>query len=585
LRLARIIFVLAAFTPGIARAQDVRLRLYSLHAPTEINLTATVGTLHWRICAGCPDNLTSSLYLNAFGEVLHLGGAGSTPEIFISGAYRIDSTGLPSIAASFPIEIQARENHLFVIAAIPIEEYVTAVLAGESGDFNNDEAMRAMAVAVRTYSTRFRGHHGKDGFDFCDTTHCQVPHWKNIPARVRAAVKATQGEVLWFSGAPIETYYHQNCGGMVAASSEVWPTVRESYLRGHPDPFCLAASQLKWETSIPVEDLDGALRDSGIDPPGHWTGLAIVSRSASGRAKRLRLEGGKSPVTVISASTFRYAVDRALGWNKIRSDLYDIRNSGDHVLFSGRGAGHGVGLCQAGAEEMGREGKTYREILSFYYPGTQLNKPEQTKWQKRTTERFQLISTAPEEDTALLPIAGKILKEDESAVGWKLSSRVSLQVFPTLNLFRDTTGQPGWVAAVTRGPTVRLQPFAELKKKSIVESTLRHEFFHLLVESHIHADIPLWFREGLVLYLAEPRAANPATQTMTDEQMEAVLRQPSDHEDVKRAYASSRARVAALAKQNGKQTILDWLRSGIPASALPQSATAPDQGTSEHPRK
>ena len=59
--------------------------------------------------------------------------------------------------------------------------------------------------------------------------------------------------------------------------------------------------------------------------------------------------------------------------------LYDIRNSSDYVLFSGRGAGHGVGLCQDGAEEMGREGKSYREILSFYYPGAQLNKPEQVK--------------------------------------------------------------------------------------------------------------------------------------------------------------------------------------------------------------
>ena len=143
--------------------------------------------------------------------------------------------------------------------------------------------MRAMAVAARTYSAHFRGKHGKDGFDFCDSTHCQVPHWTNVSARVRSAVKATQGEVLLFSGAPIETYYHQNCGGIVAASNEVWPTVRKAYLLGHPDPFCLAASPLKWESSIAVEDLDGALRDSGIDPPRHWTGLAIVSRSVSGR--------------------------------------------------------------------------------------------------------------------------------------------------------------------------------------------------------------------------------------------------------------------------------------------------------------
>jgi stage II sporulation protein D len=242
-----------------------------------------------------------------------------------------------------------------------------------------------------------------------------------------------------------------------------------------------------------------------------------------------------------------------------------------------------VGLCQDGAEEMGREGKTYREILAFYYPGAQLNKPEPVKWQKRTAERFELISTAPETDAAILPIAGKILKADERAIGWTFPTRVSLQIFPTLDLYRDTTGQPGWVAAVTRGHTVQMQPLAELRKKSIVESTLRHEFFHLLVESHIHADIPLWFREGLVLYLSDPRPAGDATQAMTDEQMEAVLRQPSDRDNVKRAYAAARVRVASLAQKNGKQTILDWLRSGIPASALANPATAPNHGANEHP--
>ncbi len=583
MKLARIIFIFAAFAPGIAQAQEVRLRLYSLHAPSEIKITAAAGGLHWRLCAACPDNSTNSLYLSAFGSMLHLGGAGNSPEVFISGAYTLEASGLPPFALSFPLQVQSRDGYLFLIAAIPFEEYVTAVLAGESGDFNNDAAMRAMAVAVRTYSAHFRGKHGKDGFDFCDSTHCQVPHWSNVSARVRAAVAATGGEVLLFSGKPIETYYHQNCGGIVAASNEVWPTVRKPYLRGHPDPYCLAASQLKWESSIPVEELDGALRDSGIDAPRHWTGIAVVSRSESGRAKRMRLEGGNTPPMDLSASSFRYAVDRTLGWNKIRSDLYDVRNSGDHILFSGRGAGHGVGLCQDGAEEMGREGKTYREILSFYYPGTQINMPEPVKWQKRNTERFELISAAPDVDAAILPVAEKALNADERAIGWKYLSRATLQIFPTLDLYRDTTGQPGWVAAVTRGRTVRMQPLAELKKKSILESTLRHEFFHLLVESHIHAEIPLWFREGLVLYLSAPLAKDSAGPLMPDEQMEATLRQPADREAVKRAYAAARARVASLTRQYGKQTILDWLRSGIPARALSNPASAPNHGAGEHP--
>src|SRR5258708_29209937 len=137
--------------------------------------------------------------------------------------------------------------------------------------------------------------------------------------------------------------------------------------------------------------------------------MEIVAGSESGRQQRLRLKVGSPPDILVSASSFRFAVNRALGWNKIRSDLYDLRNDGDHILFSGRGSGHGVGLCQAGAEEMARQGKDYKQILNFYFPGTHLWKTSADDWRKRTSERFELISTAPEEDSALLPIAEKLL--------------------------------------------------------------------------------------------------------------------------------------------------------------------------------
>src|SRR6266404_3172219 len=317
--------------------------------------------------------------------------------------------------------------------------------------------------------------------------------------------------------------------------------------------------------------------------PAGWTGIEIVSRSESGRAQRLRLRGGASSDTLISASSFRYAVNRALGWNKIRSDLYNLRNDGDHILFSGRGSCHGVGLCQAGAEEMARQGKDYRQILDFYFPGTHLSKTSAPAWQRRTSERFELVSTAPEEDSALLPVAEKILKENENAIGWRLSFRARLQVFPTLDRYRDTTGQPGWVAATTRGQTVRLQPLADLRKRSILESTLRHEFFHLLIEPRARPSTPLWFREGLVLYLSEPSKSNSPAATLSDKEMEEILRNPGTRERQEKAYAAARARVASLIQRNGKSAVLDWLSSGIPSHILGKSSTPSDQGANHHP--
>jgi stage II sporulation protein D len=440
-----------------------------------------------------------------------------------------------------------------------------------------------MAVVVRTYTTGFRGQHKGEGFDFCDTTHCQVPSWNSSSLRITAAVESTRGEILMFQGAAVSAFYHQNCGGTVAASREAWPSVTEPYLRTHSDPYCVTASPLKWESSIPMADLDAALRASGLSSPTGWSAMEIVSRSESGRAQRLRLKGGTPPDTLVSASSFRFAVNRALGWNKIRSDLYDLRNDGDHILFSGRGSGHGVGLCQAGAEAMARQGKDYRQILEFYFPGTHLSKTSADDWQKRTSERLELISTAPEEDSAILPLAEKILKENEAAAGWQLSFRAHLQVFPNLDRYRDTTGQPGWVAATTRGQTVRLQPLADLRKRSILESTLRHEFFHLLIESRARPNTPLWFREGLVLYFSEPDKRNSPSATLTDKEMEEILRNPASREKRDKTYAAARARVSSLIQKNGRSTVLDWLSSGISGEALRGSAAPADQGTSHHP--
>jgi stage II sporulation protein D len=583
-RLARnLIFLLAVVWASPSAAQDLRVRLYTLHPPAELTVKTASGSLQWRTCPGCPKNSTTLLSLLAAGSELRIQDAGVSREIFLSGTMRFEAPGQPSISANSPVHIQASDGHLLLTATISIEDYVAAVLTGESGDSRNDESLKAMAVVIRTYATRFRGQHSAEGFDFCDTTHCQVPSWSTISSRIREAAAFTRGEILLFQNDAVSAFYHQNCGGTTAASGEVWPSVSEPYLRTHSDPYCVAASPLKWESIISVVDLDSALNAAGLSAPAGWTTIEIVSRSESGRAQRLRLTGGTSSDAPISASSFRYAVNRALGWNKIRSDLYNLRNDGDHILFSGRGSGHGVGLCQAGAEEMARQGKDYRQILEFYFPGTRPSKASAEDWQKRTSERFELVSTAPEEDSALLPVAEKILKQDEAIVGWHLPFRARLQLFPTLDRYRDTTGQPGWVAATTRGQTVRLQPLAQLRKRSVLESTLRHEFFHLLIESRARPNAPLWFREGLVLYFSEPNKPSLPSATLTDKDIEEILRNPGTRERQQEAYVAARARVTQLIQQNGKSAVLDWLSSGIPSDALGRRGAPSDQGTSHDP--
>ncbi|HMI50041.1 MAG TPA: SpoIID/LytB domain-containing protein [Candidatus Saccharimonadales bacterium] len=548
-----------AAAPSGLLAQDVRVRLYTNHAPSEITVTAVAKPLHWRACATC-DEIT--------GSSLKIGGNNSNEgDVFrIAGNYQLRPLRGPLFSGNHPLTIEERNARLLVTVAMPLEEYVAAVLAAESGDFKNDESMKAMAVAARTYALRFAGQHEKDGFDFCDTTHCQVVGWRGGNERIQRAVNATRGEILRFGETPAETYYHANCGGMTAAATEAWPSVRASYLSAHQDPYCATSGTVKWESTIAASEIDRVLREAGLTVPKEWNAIEIASRTGSGRVERLQLRGGAANAG-ISGSSFRFAVDRALGWNKIRSDLYDVRSNGVEIVFSGRGSGHGVGLCQAGAEEMARQGKPYREILTFYYPGTQIAPaPERRQWQKRSSERLELLSTQPEQDAEVLRVAEKVLTEDQAAVGWPLGFRPRVQIFPTLDAYRNSTGQPGWVAASTRGRVIRLQPLLELQRRSIVESTLRHELLHLLIEARAKAGTPLWFREGLVLFFSAP-SGSAAPPLLTAAQMEAVLRQSLERDELERAYRSSQSRVATLIQQNGKEAVLGWLSSGIPREA------------------
>jgi stage II sporulation protein D len=459
--------------------------------------------------------------------------------------------------------LKATPDSIVVIASVPLEDYVAAALQGESAVFHQTESLKAMAVAIRTYAMHFRGRHHAEGFDMCDSTHCQALNFTGSSAATRAAVDATRGQLLWYNAEPAATYYHQDCGGTLASGNEVWPDLQAPYLKSHADPYCIRATPLVWRAEFSRADLDRALRSQGFTLPANWTSLVISQRSASGRALRLSFTG-RGPAASISASSLRFAIGRVFGWNRVRSDLYQIEIDGDQIIFHGRGAGHGVGLCQTGAEQMAAEGKSYRQILSFYYPGAPLGvSARDLAWQQRQSPHFQLLSTQPEQDSPILAEAETALTSAQSDVGWSLTFTPQLRVFATLDSYRNTTGQPGWVAAFTRGHTISLQPLSVLRGKSALQSTLRHELLHLLLESHARADTPLWFREGLALFLSDPNHRdNPIN--MSASQIESCLGHPASRESLERSYAAARTLVARLVEQNGREAVLQWLSAGLP---------------------
>jgi stage II sporulation protein D len=429
---------------------------------------------------------------------------------------------------------------------LPLEKYVAAVLAGEGSVLRSDEALKALAVAARTFGLYGRGRHAQEGYDLCGTTHCQRVDLAGVTPRMEAAAAATAGELLWSAGKPAFAVYSRDCGGETEDVSAVWPEVTAAYLRRQADPYCVRGGAGEWRWRAKAADLLAALSASKLRGPRTLEQVTISERTASRRARELTLAGAGERVR-ISATAFRFAVGRALGWDTLRSDRYEIVG----LEFHGTGSGHGVGLCQRGADEMGAEGRPYREILAFYYPGTELGLTGRgIRWTRLGGESVTLFTTHPDRDGAVLAQAEKQLRELVERTNLVAPRGIEILLYPDVETFRNATGEPGWVAAHTVGVHIHLQ----------AASALRHELLHVLVEARAIAGLPVWFREGLVGYLENPGVARGAAQHPAD----ADLRQTADPARARRAYGEAAASVAALVDRYGEPVVLSWLASGLP---------------------
>jgi stage II sporulation protein D len=459
---------------------------------------------------------------------------------------------------------------------MPMEEYIAGVLAGETGNFKSEEALKAMSVAARTYAEHFGSRHALNGFDFCDTTHCQDLRLAGIDPRLRKIADSTAGEVLWYDGEPAATYYYANCGGTTEDGRYILGNdeAPAPYLTQHSDRYCVRNGGSQWNSEVSTRDLQRALAAEGIKIPGVLHSVSVMNRTASGRVEFLRISGNSS--VTVAGVLFRTAVGRQIGWDRLKSNWYDVSVRGDRVVFHGRGFGHGVGLCQVGAEIMGEEGHSYREILAFYYPGTRLGVAAQgIAWQQLANDDIELLTARPDRDRSLLPVATRFMHESEESTGLIYRSRPRLKVYATLSEFRNATGEPGWVAASTRGRTIQMQPPEILRDAGTLDNTIHHELMHMLIDSYARPGTPRWFREGLVLYLTAPnQPANAVVGSVDVSSLENSLRAPQSEQELRSAYAGARARIAELAQKHGKDALLDWVQNGLPPDLLAHSSTS-----------
>jgi stage II sporulation protein D len=228
------------------------------------------------------------------------------------------------------LEIRASSSELLLLVHMDLETAVASIVAAESPPGAPMEALKAQAVATRSFLVAGKGRHR--GFDFCDTTHCQflrAAPGANTPAW--QATSSTAGMVLSYQQTVFAAMYSSSCGGRTHTLAELGIPLRDypyfavtcDYCRRHPQ---------KWAADISREY------------------ASTLDRS---EASRLRLA-------------------RKLGWKTVPSNSYSTASGGEgqFVQLEGLGVGHGVGLCQRGGADMARKGASFVEILAHYYPNT-----------------------------------------------------------------------------------------------------------------------------------------------------------------------------------------------------------------------
>lgn len=255
-----------------------------------------------------------------------------------------------------------------VVNELPLEEYLVGVLRAEASEAWPTEALRAQAIVARTYSAHHRGLGGGRPFHVVASTANQLFAGR-VPAGspLWAAAHDTVGQVLRLDGGLFPAFYHTECGGHTEDPRLVFAARNMPALRAVVCPFS-AGPHYSWTLDLSLLDLSDLLRRQGIDV-GRVTTIAVSERTPSVRVAAVTVRGTRGAAR-LRGQDFR----RIVGYDTLKSTLFSVAIDGQTARFAGRGYGHGVGLCQAGARGMAEKGYSARQILAFYYPDATLGR-------------------------------------------------------------------------------------------------------------------------------------------------------------------------------------------------------------------
>lgn len=251
---------------------------------------------------------------------------------------------------------------------VKMEEYLMGVVAAEMDTKWPVNALAAQAILARTFTMenikagRVKNLRGTDASTSVEEFQAYDP--AKINDNVRQAVEQTRGEVVMHNNNFIKAWFSACDGGVSATAEEGLAYTKEPapYVKGGVKDGCLSITEPKnraWEARIPAGQARAAVQKITGKDPGPVTSASIVKKGPSGRAEQLRIG---------SATVGGPALRLALGSEKVRSMLLsDVRVEGGTLVLTGKGFGHGVGMCQWGARLLAEQGKSPEEIVRFYF--------------------------------------------------------------------------------------------------------------------------------------------------------------------------------------------------------------------------
>jgi len=255
-----------------------------------------------------------------------------------------------------------------IINLVDVESYLLGVLGSEMPRDWPAEALRAQAVAARTYALSMTHDRAAAEWDLMSTVEDQVYDGGRAGPAVERAVAATAGQVLLHDNRLFPAFFHSTCGGHTDKPSVALGRPEYDFLEAVECPWCAASPHTRWQARLNRWEITRRLTAAGIEVKSSISAVQVIEPAGGlERAVKLVYDGGEKQVTM---ADFRRAVGRMV----IKSGRFECIGDGDVFQFEGRGLGHGAGMCQYGVRGMAEAGKSWQEILSQYYRNTTVEK-------------------------------------------------------------------------------------------------------------------------------------------------------------------------------------------------------------------